>query len=425
MADHAASTLSPSITTFVELLRTCGLEDEELACSCGPHAPLTLGLVVEWKRQQVAKKMLALAGIHNPDRRKMIVEALELARVEGRLQPDEHEVARVATADEVSEHMRWRPYAAAMEAAALEPVPSTSHRVTHDGRGGGLLAVEYCGGLGNRLFQYHAALFLARRWGKEYVFSPYLSRDEDHGAAEYITGFFVEAHRKVNALGGCRELNQLDGLRNTKPEWKKVLLDMRAPPGNVILRGYFQTFWGSHYPRVPPLPPTYERPQFEVGMHVRRGDLLSLEQHYVDLSDYYTSRLACFGAASYAVFSDDISWCEAHLRFPQGSKVRHIRGGSPADDLLSLSFASRGLILSNSTFGLWASCFAHLSRHEQQRPQHEEHEDTARDSPLTVYAPDKLLATHALHEKHVGPYLFPSWVETVHVPDALPPGPDG
>lgn len=58
----------------------------------------------------------------------------------------------------------------------------------------GQLAVQWVGGLGNRLFQYHAALHFARRWRKEYVVDMGICRDADHGSPEWLPSFFVDDH---------------------------------------------------------------------------------------------------------------------------------------------------------------------------------------------------------------------------------------
>ena len=84
-----------------------------------------------------------------------------------------------------------------------------------------------------------------------------------------------------------------------------------------------------------------------VGIHVRRGDYVTVAGHHVLGMDYYREALKYVKGKVY-VFSDDIKWCEEH--FPGAQFINMM-------DYLSFSLLCfcKCKIIANSTFSWWAA----------------------------------------------------------------------
>lgn len=97
-----------------------------------------------------------------------------------------------------------------------------------------------------------------------------------------------------------------------------------------------------------------------VGIHVRRGDYLSLpHKHPVVTSDYLNKAIEYFttkGYLQFRFFSDDIAWCHEFAEKYSNTDVlfSFSVGQSPMADLYDLSQAEHQII-SNSTFSWWSA----------------------------------------------------------------------
>ena len=93
-----------------------------------------------------------------------------------------------------------------------------------------------------------------------------------------------------------------------------------------------------------------------IGVHVRRGDYLALNNLYSTLGlDYYEDALSLFQSIdAVIVISDDIEWCKEHLRLDSKYRITF----SPfSDDLLDfiLMYLCKHHIIANSSFSWWAA----------------------------------------------------------------------
>ncbi len=89
------------------------------------------------------------------------------------------------------------------------------------------------------------------------------------------------------------------------------------------------------------------------SLHVRRGDFLNLlYKHPVQPYEYYEKALEEINpSGNIFVFSDDIEWCKANLKF---KNLIFMDGNSNIEDLLLMSMCKDNII-ANSSFSWWAA----------------------------------------------------------------------
>ncbi|HLH93889.1 MAG TPA: alpha-1,2-fucosyltransferase [Xanthobacteraceae bacterium] len=249
-----------------------------------------------------------------------------------------------------------------------------------------LVAVTLSGGLGNQLFQYAAALALARRHGVRLFLDTSLFRrwsEPRAFALQPLTRAVPQLARvrlgrdgaTAAVIGGARQ--QLTVFREQgfdyDPRFEQI------GPG-VLLQGYWQSYRyfdsisaelghalkgvaaGLDARNKDLLAEISAKPS--IGVHVRRGDYLVepyKTPHGVCSLDYYRGNVERLlgehpGCAAY-VFSDDPAWCRAALG-DLGVRVVDHNGPRQAHiDLLLLS-ACQAHVLSNSSFSWWGAYLA-------------------------------------------------------------------
>lgn len=89
-----------------------------------------------------------------------------------------------------------------------------------------------------------------------------------------------------------------------------------------------------------------------ISLHIRRSDYLNLNNYYYTLDlEYYDTALDLLPKnLPIFVFSDDIPWCKANLKY----KNLHFITNSPKLDLQIMSLCTHNII-ANSTFSFWAA----------------------------------------------------------------------
>jgi hypothetical protein len=102
------------------------------------------------------------------------------------------------------------------------------------------------------------------------------------------------------------------------------------------------------------------RKENSVCMHVRRGDFVGNRFHGTMPAEYYTSALSAiapkFPKPKVFVFSDDIAWCERHLKFPfETMFMGHSYVGPKVSHYFALMKACKAFVISNSSFAWWAA----------------------------------------------------------------------
>jgi hypothetical protein len=89
-----------------------------------------------------------------------------------------------------------------------------------------------------------------------------------------------------------------------------------------------------------------------ISLHVRRSDYINLNNYYCTLGlEYYDKALDLLPKnLPIFVFSDDILWCKANLKY----KNLHFITNSPKLDLQIMSLCTHNII-ANSTFSFWGA----------------------------------------------------------------------
>lgn len=98
-----------------------------------------------------------------------------------------------------------------------------------------------------------------------------------------------------------------------------------------------------------------------VSMHVRRGDYMYVQDiHPVQNIDYYERAYELSGKSKVIVFSDDLDWCKANLKFD------NIHFSEEPIDILDMFIMSKceDNIIANSSFSWWG---AWLNRNEDKK----------------------------------------------------------
>ena len=252
--------------------------------------------------------------------------------------------------------------------------------------------VELMGGLGNQLFQFFAAKYIADKENCDLVL---ISNrigflESDHGfhlpklvrCNEYIPE--KNAFPKIMALKSRfierfqrRYLPRYLVQKLFKTYNSKVIgydpeIEILKP--SVTLRGYFQTYRyfsnETDYRKMISLenPSQWCREiqssiesDHSVSIHVRYGDYAALKQIFGVLDgDYYKRAVSIVEkmvpTATYFVFSDDLSWAKSILYFLPETKTNFIQPPSesnPSESMYLMSL-SNYLIGANSTFSYWA-----------------------------------------------------------------------
>lgn len=216
------------------------------------------------------------------------------------------------------------------------------------------------GRLGNQLFQIAATIGIAKKHNQPYAFPEW----------EYAKDISVPT------------------FTNTVPHkvWHEQTFHFNPKAftdsfsGNIDLQGYFQseryfehckeeiinsvlTHQNKERIECFTCGHTIGRPDIDVcAIHIRRGDYMHLQNHYVDLvnTSYYTdaiNHVRSFGVKHFVIFTDDPVWCETNLRFDHDDDFLYSHVHSPFDDLLLMS-ACTCHIIANSSFSWWGSYLA-------------------------------------------------------------------
>jgi hypothetical protein len=228
------------------------------------------------------------------------------------------------------------------------------------------------GGLGNQLFGWAAGYNLAKRTNSRLILN--VSQLYQHGFQ--LGAFDLKPYSLTDREVKRKNFRNVFQAKSSK-EFKEssFLYDSRIEKisGNVLLCGYFQSWKYSieTYDEIVQMLGTLKNPSEEftklsyqirdkkfLGIHIRRGDYVNLENyHGLATPTYYSNsqelleRLSNYQGV--AVFSDDIS--EAKKIIPNADLyVSSQEVSQPAENLVLMSRCT-SLIGANSSFSLWAA----------------------------------------------------------------------
>ena len=212
------------------------------------------------------------------------------------------------------------------------------------------LSLGNYGRLGNQLFQIAATIGFGKRLDHSVVFPPW----------QYKNHFNVNVLpiHKITPYGD--KIEQL----TEKVFTYDPLIQTLAPEKTASLFGYFQSEkYFSHCKQdIKNLIDSQQnviqgidKNNTVCAIHVRRGDYMNLQQHYIPLTDTYyydtaVNYMKSIGAKTFIMFSDDILWCKERFK-NNGFKF------SEADEFTELMMmrACRYHIIANSSFSWWGS----------------------------------------------------------------------
>lgn len=270
--------------------------------------------------------------------------------------------------------------------------------------------VSCVGGLGNQLFELATAIAL----NPAKIIMP-TNVDRQGKKMNYEDTIFSSAELKK--LVQFETNPQPHGVLIQERQWHHdpSLFSALSPSsiGRYILRGYFQCYKYFHHirhelqtkwfpaPVLPTPPPPPVLPEKRIGIHVRRGDYVTLAEIHGLLSvRYYERALKHFlphSSYRFVVVSDDLKWCQKEDVFRTLPHVNFYKS-SDVGCFTELRENCDGLIIGNSTFSWWA---AYLSTRAQ-----------------TVVAPSTWFGTQLQKNYRVSDLFPPEWLlesDSIHV----------
>ena len=255
-----------------------------------------------------------------------------------------------------------------------------------------MVIVRLTGGLGNQMFQYATGRALADRLGTELLLD---TRAFEHALAfqAYTRRDYALGPFKLRAkIAAAEELTSWPSwvveiglrLRRARPLFRRWHFEsaITYDPGVLALRdpvclvGYWQSerYFSDSAARIRADFTLREalsganaqllelaRATTSVGLHIRRGDFLSLNDaaqvHGVCSIDYYRRAMSLVRArcpeCRFLVFSDDLQWARAELGLDPSTVFVDGNAQTPERDLALMS-ACKHHILANSSFSWWA-----------------------------------------------------------------------
>ena len=264
------------------------------------------------------------------------------------------------------------------------------------------LQVDLMGGLGNQLFIYFAAKFLAEKCDKNLVvnvgdLSKYGKQHTGDITILRLPGTFLHAKKKLIHFQRLINRINLKLIRSFKLYrhvqkkyfgryyavdigYERAIEELRNP---LFLSGYFQTWRFFEADKEKNLefftianPSKWFSSEMEyvqrsrpIGIHIRRGDFTSLKDEFGLLSaDYYGRALAeCLNSIQEKniwVFSDEIEVARELMSGLSNQNFRYIvspKESHPMESLILMSECS-SLIIANSTFSYWAGMTGNVNK---------------------------------------------------------------
>jgi len=204
------------------------------------------------------------------------------------------------------------------------------------------------GGLGNQLFQIATAYAHSKNVGDKLT----LENGQHHLP---LQGSNVDTYKGIFYKG----LDFLDSI-DVSGVYHEPIFGYSSIPlnTNLYLVGYFQSekYFAKHTAEIKRL---FDVDQYEgafkdtIGLHVRRGDYLNVQDNHPCLSmEYYSAALKEFPEEfKVLVFSDDMEWCKSNFK---GDRFEFVEGQEDHEDLLKMVRCSDHII-ANSSFSWWGA----------------------------------------------------------------------
>jgi hypothetical protein len=262
-----------------------------------------------------------------------------------------------------------------------------------------VIKLQIVGGLGNQLFQFYAGVYLAKRTDSEVIidFSKVALSGTVHESSidqlvlgneyqshlikiSFLKSMIWRIHQKLVREIHCLRFFSLKILRiyQSTQIGFDPLVDKLTPP--IEIHGYFQSWryledcriLGIEDPKLGTFSDWYKslREQIisekAIGVHVRRGDYLSLTDSFGILGDgYYSEALKLAQAKNPGrnvyVFSDDIALARSLFPDSNFNFVSEPIDSIAAESMFLMSACS-ALIIANSTFSWWGAALGNKEK---------------------------------------------------------------
>lgn len=237
------------------------------------------------------------------------------------------------------------------------------------------ISAHLTGGIGNRLFEFAAALGLAEKWNRNAVFFLPRCGPTNHGPFDTIFKMFPTIPVLETATEWAEIQEPKKGVFtyfpfNDKPPsdssfvitgWRQTPLyfpkkGVNASLGEALDKERWTTLQEKYFLK------TTEQKKTTWFLHVRLGDYKALPHHQVNLTSYYLTCIEKIPKESKVLFfSDEPDLCKQTFETAIKSMNLRFQVCEESDELESLALMSQcwgGAITANSTFSWWGAYFA-------------------------------------------------------------------
>jgi hypothetical protein len=253
-----------------------------------------------------------------------------------------------------------------------------------------MIAVKLWGGLGNQMFQYAFALYLAKKSGQSALFFGEKSHNKDSEIYYFNVSIEIVKREKLQTFRFYSDnipLYRLKrGLIKTFPFLNKKILVENSPlflPSIDDSYSLFDGYWQS-YKYFEGIEDKIREAftlkkniitntdinnslpkETSVSMHIRRGDYLTSKNAKIYESvpfDYYLRSIyqlsEKFEGLIFYVFSNDLEWVKENFKVPCNIKVKFVDNSQSSNvavaDFVMMSNCKHHII-ANSTFSWWSA----------------------------------------------------------------------
>jgi hypothetical protein len=221
-----------------------------------------------------------------------------------------------------------------------------------------MMTIKLQGGLGNQLFQLAAFDYITT--DLQVKQKMYLATRNVHSEQDYFSSIFssftFQKMQENDEINESIQVNENDSEINLnvsyiEKDWSFLQEKIKVTHKNIVLFGYFQhwKYVTSSFIDKLVLPETNVLDG--AFLHIRGGDYVDHDVHYVDLKQYYNNAIKCFPPETRIyVFTNDREYAKTF-------ELSNFTIVEESNELLSLALMSRckaGGICANSTFSWWA-----------------------------------------------------------------------
>ena len=207
-----------------------------------------------------------------------------------------------------------------------------------------MLTVYLRGGLGNQLFELAGLDTLSKQTNRSICMDRYIENNP-HSTKNYFESIFLEWKKLPYMTLDAKDIYEREFEYH---EWK-------LPDDDVRLVGYFQDYRYVSDSFLQSLwLPNVERKQ-GAFLHIRGGDYINHNFHFVDLTEYYNRAICMFPPETkFYIFTNDTSYAKT---LPILKKINYefIEEQNEIVCLTLMKNCTLGGICSNSTFAWWGA----------------------------------------------------------------------